>query len=175
MSAPGQLSYSTIDRCILKKFPSEKTVILSYFYKYKNDILKLYSQDFMITTSWGTRINPGGKSSFHRHKNCAFSGVLYMDKKYKGGIEFNSWGSVPSEMTFNPPTEWNVYNSTTWLLECEENTIIFFPSYLHHQVPKNLLDVDRYSFAFNFHPVGEYGDGDSSIFLQDTEKPVTRT
>lgn len=148
---------------ILKNFPKEKNIILSYFNVYKNQLLKLDNQKFKITTSWGTKTEPGGFSQFHNHMNCVYSGVFYFDEMCGGDIEFESYGIYPQQILLNNPTEWNIFNSKSWVLTSKKNMLIFFPSYLYHRITKNTSTKDRYSLAFNFFPTGSFGVKDSFI------------
>ena len=57
--------YDNLKKNILKEF--ERYARLHY----------LYTNKFMITTSWATRSKPKDVSYYHSHNNCMFSGVYY--------------------------------------------------------------------------------------------------
>jgi hypothetical protein len=66
---------------ILDNYPELKMDVMEVFNFYKNDILKYESTEFKITTSWLTKVRPGGMSHYHNHKNCMYSGVLYLQTR----------------------------------------------------------------------------------------------
>ena len=63
-------------------------------------------------------------------------------------------------------TERNPINSSGWEFNPEPKQLIFFPSYLEHQVMKHTIDKIRCSLAFNIMPMGKWGDGDSTFDTQ---------
>jgi len=155
--------FITKDLNILESFPKEKNIILNYFEIYKNYVLKLDNQKFKMTTSWGTKTEPGGYSQFHNHQNCTYSGVFYFDEMSGGNIEFESYGIYPQQILLNNPTEWNTFNSKSWMLTSKKNMLLLFPSYLYHRITENTSLKNRYSLAFNFFPIESFGVKDSFI------------
>ena len=156
-------TYTTVSNAVLDKFPKEKETLLEYFYYYKDEHLKFVSTDFRITTSWGTKTNPGGYSQYHNHKNSAFSGVFYYDDMNGGDIEFSSSNLDPQSFQFNNPSEINLLNMRLFRITPRKNSLLFFPSYLIHRVTTNQSPSARYSLAFNLIPTGEISAGDSSV------------
>ena len=75
------MSYPTIDD---EKF-SEKVLFHKEFYTFKNDVLKYTKNDFEITTSWISLSNKEQKSNLHNHKNCMYSGILYLQTNENSG------------------------------------------------------------------------------------------
>ena len=65
----------------------------------------------------------------------------------------------------NSPSEFNIYNSQSWSISPKKNMIIFFPSYLYHQIEKHNSKIVRYSLAFNIMPNHTFGDADSEANL----------
>ena len=144
-----------------------KEIILNYFNLYKDNILKYESTDFEITTSWVTKTLEGGRSNVHNHKNCCFSGILYFDTIENGGeLRFADTGLIPSSFLLNNPSEFNIYNSQSWKISPQKNMIVFFPSYLYHQIETHNSNIIRYSLAFNIVPVNTFGNHDSSVNLK---------
>ena len=156
-------TYTTISNSVLDEFPEQKETLLEYFYYYKDEHLKFVSTDFRITTSWGTKTNPGGYSQYHNHKNSAFSGVFYYDDMSGGDIEFSSTNLDPQSFQFNNPSEINLLNMRLFRITPKKNTLLFFPSYLIHRVTTNQSPNARYSLAFNLIPTGTIFAGDSSV------------
>ena len=58
--------------------------------------------------------------------------------------------------------ESNIHNSMYWSIPPQRNKLLFFPSYLQHQIDKHSGENNRKSLAFNIVPIGEYGEGDST-------------
>ena len=157
-------SYQTKSLNILLDFKEEQKVFEKYFLIFVNDFLKMSTNKFRLTTSWGTMVKCGGFSQFHNHRNSLYSGVFYLDES-DSALEFQSYNIGPQELSTNEPTEWNIYNSKSWSIKPEKNRLVFFPSYLYHRISKNLSVEPRYSLAFNFFVEGEIGSGDSMLNL----------
>lgn len=160
------LTYSSRNMRLLNDLPNIRKILLSYFYEFKNDILKLSTTDFDITTSWMTKTEPGGFCQYHRHKNSYYSGVLYHSKSNSidsGNLLFTDDGMKLESILLNDPTEWNILNSRRMIIEPDSNLLVFFPSILRHRISKYTGIDNRYSLAFNLYPVGKIGDGDSSV------------
>ena len=162
-------SYSTLSGMsgsILDHFPHQKEILMSYFNIFKNDALKLRSTDFKITTSWVTKMVPGGFSPLHNHKNSVFSAVFYFDDVPGGDIVFESININNDSMLLNDPDEWSPYTGRDWTYKPEKNVMIIFPSSVFHKVKPNNSKQDRYSLAINFFPTGKIGLNDSGIDLE---------
>jgi uncharacterized protein (TIGR02466 family) len=157
-------SYKTDNNNLLSNFPTEKKIILDYFNKFKNDILKLET-NFEISSSWATRVDQNGYCQYHDHRNSYYSGVLYLDNVVNGG-ELQFRNPIPGTGFLLTPTEWNTFNYEVFYLTPEKHLLLFFPSYLQHRINKyNGID-SRYSIAMNFVPVGKFGRGDSVVNYQ---------
>ena len=61
-----------------KIFNDLKKPLMDRFYYFAHNVLKYKNQEFAITTSWITKTVPGDDSRIHHHRNCMFSGVLYL-------------------------------------------------------------------------------------------------
>ena len=151
-------------RHIFSNFQREKDIVMSYFNKFKNDVLQYKNTDFEMTTSWATKTMNNMNSHSHNHKNSYYSGILYLDFTGKGGeIEFEDFGLKPSSFLLNIPTDTNLFNCQTMSFTPEKNLILFFPSYVVHNIRPYFGSNPRYSIAFNIHPVGKYGSFDSYV------------
>lgn len=161
--SPSQISD---DLNILEKYPDTKDMVVRYFNTFKNGVMKYNNTSFKLSRSWATKTTKGHASHFHDHKNCMYSGVLYLgdsDEK-TAPIEFLDRNSANTSFLIKP-TEYNELNSLEWKLLPQKNMIIFFPSSLQHRIGTHTSDVERYSISFNFFPVGKYGIEDSYISL----------
>ena len=58
-----------------------------------------------------------------------------------------------------------MYNSDSWWLEVEENSLILFPSSLTHAVEKIETDL-RVSLSFNTFLKGNFGDSENMTGLR---------
>ncbi len=151
-------------RDILSKFPSLKKSLLDEFNHYKDTCLHYEDTDFFITTSWVTKCTPNSLSHRHNHQNALYSGVLYFQEGEDfGGIRFSNENIIPQQILLKEPTEWNLLNSSSWVIKPAPNQVVIFPSYLYHEVTFHSANEDRYSLAFNLFPKGPLGKSDSLL------------
>ena len=158
-------SYTSSDVRLLKKYPRIEKILLNKFKRVAKENF-YYKNDFVISTSWMAKTDPGGYSQMHMHKNSFYSGVYYFDEydNDSSALEFeNPLTAYPDFQLI--PTEFNIMNSNSWKIWPEKNLLVLFPSYLRHGVLKNKSNETRYSLAFNIVPVGKYGEGDSAYDL----------
>jgi len=145
-----------------KQLKNVKNEILKHVYTYTKDILK-YSNDFQISTSWLTFVDPGCSSHLHRHRNSMFSGIIYFQANRDSGdlvFEDKRIGDF-----FCKVSEYNILNSELWFYKPFTNKIIIFPSHLFHMIDTNNSDLKRISLAFNVIPIGKFGGGDSTLTI----------
>lgn len=162
--AESKNSQSSIDVKILNRHPKIKKIILDNFKNYNKEILKL-NCEFVISTSWVTKVVKNSYSQIHCHKNSFYSGVLYFgdySSESSGKIEFNT-PLLPFTDFLIIPEEFNIFNSLIWNLPPQKNRLIFFPSYLQHRITEHSDMNVRYSLAFNIVPKGKYGRADSFL------------
>jgi len=151
-------SFATKSNNILVKFPKLEEKIYDAFnyvlreiYEYSGDF------DFKITSSWGTKTEPGFFSHVHHHSNCWFSAVYY-PKKISGGIMFIN----PHKQTFKiSPSP--LVETTFSFTPDSDGELVIFPHYIEHQVKRNDDLNDRYSIALNIIPTGSFGMFDSTV------------
>ena len=160
----SHLTYCTKNMQILDTLPNVKKIMLDYFYKFKNDTLKLQNTNFDITTSWITKTETGGFCQYHCHGNSYYSAVLYKNDNFEGGnLLITDDGIKQATILVNDPTEFNVLTSKRIVIQPQKNLLVFFPSTLRHRISKYSGKDDRYSLAFNLFPTGNIGIGDSSV------------
>lgn len=151
---------------LFNDYPTEGQIVLDHFNRFKDRVLRLESQRFGISTSWATRLRAGVTTQYHSHRNCWYSGVLYLDPAAGGGeLEFENTGINPTSFLTNTPIEWNIFNYERFFIEPRANLLVLFPSYLRHRVRQHTMPGYRYSIAFNIIPVGDFGRGDSRVNL----------
>ena len=137
-------------------------MILKSFTNFTKEQLKI-SNDFKISSSWLTKTEPNHQSHYHRHNNCYYSGVFYIETDEDGGeIMFDN---MTDERFMLNKVEDHVYNTRNFTFKTKDKMIIFFPSDIHHKIAENKTNKDRYSIAFNFYPIGHIGDFDSNVKL----------
>ena len=150
----------TVRLNVLDDFPDIEKYILSVFNDYIKNVYK-YENEFVMSTSWSTRVKPNTTTTSHNHKNSMFRGVLYLESKNISPILFEQ---IPSPSSFSiEPSEFNDFNAESWVIKPSSWEIIFFPSHIKHNICKNESDGDRFSIAMNFLPIGKYGKDDSMV------------
>lgn len=119
-------------------------------------------QEFIITTSWITRLDKDlPQINKHRHTCAYWSGVLYYDKKYH-------WDATPLE--FESPIPWSSYNfnsptfSRHLQIKPQTGLCILFPADIIHYSDKIKKDEVRRSLAFNIMPKGLTGIAGSDSY-----------
>jgi uncharacterized protein (TIGR02466 family) len=139
--------------------------ILDKFNDFKNNVLNYKNNEFVINTSWITKSNKNQSGDFHNHNHCMYSGVYYYRvPENSGNIKFNNFEDKRFILI---PEKYNIYNSTSYIINTKKDLLIFFPSEMYHKIQfNNSEEGDRYSIAFNLLPVGELGSGDSKITLK---------
>lgn len=145
-----------------EQFLEIKNIIFEHVNYYVYDILKVNQKTkFELTTSWLVGHNKGDFAQPHIHTNSILSGVLYLKvPPNSGNIIFTKPWNVT---TLFPPaidvsfTEYNIFNTSRWIIPPKDNQIIIFPSFLLHEVTVSESDEKRYCLAFNLFPRGEFG------------------
>ena len=147
---------------ILEKYPRINDILLNKFKIAAKEFLGLTETDFIVSSSWLTKTEPGSESQYHAHKNSFYSGVYYYDEytDKSGDIEFRSPLDSMQSYYIEPEAH-HITNASSWKLPAQKNILLFFPSYLVHRVGIHKSDKPRYSLAFNIVPTGDYGSGDS--------------
>lgn len=149
---------------ILDRHPRVKNILLSYWKRINSEYL-FNECEHIITTSWITKTKKLEYSQVHWHKNSYFSAVYYYGEYDDGCGDIIMLNPLEKFTDFYTPSpgQNNIFNSNVWGAKPKKNKLIFFPSYISHQVSGHNSDLPRYSLAFNISPVGTYGAGDSYI------------
>ena len=145
---------------ILKKYKELNKEVNKAVDATLKDILMLKNTNYRIFSSWLTKIEPKGFGEPHRHSNSWLSGIYYP----KGNPGFSVKFFIDNKSQFfTDPIEYNIFNSSHWIVPAEDNLLILFFSQLSHQIMPNHSKEDRFSLAFNLLPQGEFGKGDSRV------------
>jgi len=164
----GYNCFNSVGKSVLEDFPLEKNFLCDTFNQVKNNLLRHESTRFAMTRSWVTKVEKEAVGQWHRHGNNYYTGVFYFDDydDNSAPIEFESPLRYHRSFALDV-TEFNANNTLSYSFSFPKNTLILFPAYLMHRIGWHKSDSPRYSLAFNFHPCGEYGIGDSKIYSDE--------
>ena len=119
----------------------------------------------IITQSWCNYAGINESHHKHRHPNSIVSGVYYPQTNEDDKIFFYNDRMTRSVINVDK-LSYNQFNSETWWLPTEENSLILFPSDLPHSVENRTTnEPDRISLSFNTFYKGEIGNNNHSTFL----------
>ena len=151
----GPLHSFREDRFIpMEDLPSIR-IVLEYFLSGCNAIAMerkwdLTERQLTLGNYWMHVSAPGEITQSHTHKPAVLSGVYYVDKPENSGdlafVDVNQFHD------YNPkplPGEIDPITSPQVIFKGDEGTMIIFPSWLPHKVPRNNSDRDRVSVSFN--------------------------
>ena len=114
--------------------------------KFIFDDLKFVYDDFEITEMWANVTRKGENHKVHTHQNNIYSGVIYLES----GSSIRFLDPRPAANVLSPEMkEYNSENSNICGFPSTENTMLLFPSWLQHYVPKNVGSERRTSISFN--------------------------
>jgi len=97
----------------------------------KNYFDKELNGNFFVSELWGIVTEPDGLATPHNHWPALFTFVYYL--------------SLPKN---NPPL---VFTDSNLEIQPKEGELIFFPSWIKHEVPKNKTDGERVCYAGNIY------------------------
>lgn len=111
--------------------------------------LKIGHDGFEITACWAT-INPTGAAhGVHSHPNNFLSGVYYVQTQ-TGANTINFHDPRIQAGIIRPPViELAAANTDQVVVQVNNGTLLFFPSYLQHSVNSNKSHEERISLSFN--------------------------
>ena len=154
----------SVDKHVMNR-PGMKN--LNLFFKehidnYVENVLcpKNESLEFYITQSWINSTRPDENHAAHIHPNSIVSGVYY----FTDMCEFILHNPFVTELferntlyIESKGSFWN-FSQETVRLVLKQNTLLLFPSWIKHEVPKNQSSSDRISLSFNVFVKGDLGD-----------------
>ena len=164
----ANISYTTAKKNVLdsKDWSFLNKKIYEHLHAYTYGFLK-YKNKFKMTTSWLTQTKPNQGSNYHCHRNSMISCVLYIQCNEKSGnitfIDYKADNLFDLEKE-----ELTIHNSTSFDFYPVPGMILFFPSQLYHKILTNQSDMDRYSIACNFIPIGQINNlmSDSNFYMK---------
>jgi len=117
----------------------------------------------VITQSWFNKAGKGESHHEHIHPNSIVSGVWYPQINEKlPPIQFRDSNIGPNQLSV---TQYNQFNSATFMLPLKMGELLIFPSTLSHSVPINQSDEERISLSFNTWAKGNLGNERSLTYL----------
>ena len=138
---------------VLDEFP----VIKKYLTDVVRELLNKtygYEEEFIINTSWLTKMFPNTEGSWHHHNGHPFSCCLYFDEYSDQSGTFNVRSPLPSKTKLDLISNNQDQRNWTKLEICpQKNQLLIFPSYLEHRIGVNRSEKNRYSLAFNIFPM----------------------
>lgn len=143
------LEHSRLSR--IKKFCEQSFATAFKQYACPRDDISIY-----ITQSWASYTNKNQYQNMHHHYNSYLSGVFYIDTTEDDRIYFANPHS-DRDCLHVPSKDWNRWNSKSWWLPAEKNSLIIFPSWLMHEVSVNVQDHERISISMNSYLRGALG------------------
>ena len=136
-----------LDNPILKKMKEKfQTLVDHYCYEFFQFDRK---HQFYITQSW-MNFNPKGTGHhLHFHPNSMISSVYFLQVPEDcPPITFHAGTTAFPQFDFTT-TKWNEFNSKSWWIGAEKNSLLLFPSTLRHSVAHNPSKTPRVSMSFN--------------------------
>ena len=103
-----------------------------------------------MTGLWGMINPPGSRNNIHTHPYNYLSGVYYLKVPQKSGnLVFLE--PKPQAEVLSPPKkkDASIHIAHSVDYEPKENALIFFPSWLQHEVKINTSNEDRVILSFN--------------------------
>ena len=103
-----------------------------------------------MTGLWGIINPPGSRNNVHTHPYNYLSGVYYLKVPQKSG-NLVFLNPRPQDEVLSPPKkkEASIHLAHSVDYEPKENSLIFFPSWLQHEVQYNNSKEDRVILSFN--------------------------
>ncbi|GAC1348360.1 MAG: hypothetical protein NVSMB18_36300 [Acetobacteraceae bacterium] len=110
---------------------------------------------WMVKEMWTNVLEPGGSQSLHAHANSFVSGIIYLTASHPSSHTVFVRNPGGSEFSFRHNTrsaQIGPFNAGKYVTpEIEAGDMVLFPSYLLHEVPRNLGE-QRITLAFNAIP-----------------------
>ena len=128
--------------------------------RFVSECLKI-EDEFYLTTSWATKNVKGAAHHAHTHPNTLLSAVYYAESQSGDlTISSNTNGMFPNfDFKWNL-SEFNNFNSRSWVIPVRTGDIVVFPGWLNHYGTRNLHDTPRIAVGANFFTRGTFGQSD---------------
>lgn len=129
----------------IKKFITESTQA------YAEQAFLMDGKNVEVTISWGNVTKPGQSHHLHHHLNSFISGVYYFNSCQDAPIRLDNPLNHHKQIEpiMEEATDHNMFTCWYWDIGPQEHTLILFPSWLRHSVPKYQGNDERVNIAFN--------------------------
>lgn len=130
-------------------------VILEYFVTCCNAIGRernwdTREQEVSLQNYWVHATAPGELTQYHDHKPGLLSGVYYVDKpRYSGDLVFVDVNPYHEYSPRPLPGKTDPVSRPEMSVPAENGTMLVFPGWLPHKVPRNESNRRRVSLSFN--------------------------
>lgn len=130
-------------------------VVLEFFVSGCNAIARernwdIREQEVSLQNYWIHATPPGELTQFHDHKPGLFSGVYYVDKPENSGdlvfVDVNPYHEFSPRLL---PGKTDPITRSEITFKAGEGSMLIFPGWLPHKVPRNNSDRRRVSVSFN--------------------------
>jgi uncharacterized protein (TIGR02466 family) len=155
----------SLDTFILDK-PEYKNLnqyIIQHGINYAENFMSYDYKDYKFSQSWISIKNPNESHHAHLHSFSLISGVLFYGEFYNDTSNLTFLRSDDYTTNSTPHLKksqenLNGFSSTSFSLYYKSNTLVLFPSYLKHEVSKNITNIPLKSLAFNIVPKEGFGE-----------------
>jgi uncharacterized protein (TIGR02466 family) len=151
----ASLSHSELLKPESDKLLEQTTALLTPKIADFGELLFGERQDWLIKEIWVNVMATGGAQRLHNHANCFVSGVIYLTECHSSTCTVFQKIRGDRDFVFtnaHQETRQGPFNAEKWIAPPPEpGDVIFFPSYLFHEVPVNQGGL-RISMAFNAIP-----------------------
>ena len=123
-----------------------------------NDAVNIYHQKLgfkktlkqVIDNMWININGKGHSNELHVHPGAVLSGVFYLTDSTTPITFVHPYADINTYYwPINSIENSNQYNSSSYNIIPDKNTLIIFPAWLSHRVPLHRTDDDRISISFN--------------------------
>ena len=147
-----------------------KNFILEHMTIFADKIMCWDIEGMQVTQSWLSIKQPNEQHGIHYHPNSVLSAVFFFQESEINTpyLKFHRPEIINQLMNqFGPATDadkmqYSEFPWNYWSVPPEKNTLVIFPSWLHHDVGLNTSNKTRKSLAINAIPSGKFGSRDSS-------------
>lgn len=140
-----------------------KTFVQQHLDQYSQTVMCV-SNCLFPTISWLNRTTTNAYHYQHHHVNSLASGIFYFTPD-PTPLELHVEKTCAWTCLKMFPTVHNQYNTAANLIEIKQGTLLLFPAYLQHSVPRSVSAHDRISLAFNTWTSGSMGLLDQTSYL----------
>ena len=143
----GYTSYGSMDQLhqFSSSFSDLNQLLQPHLKKYVKSLgWKISTKNLHLNSMWGNIMSQGSHHSFHIHPLSVISGTFYVQVP-KGSSVIQFEDPRHTMMMACPPREGVFYS-----LNPKAGDVVFFESWMRHQVPAQTVNQDRISVSFNY-------------------------